>query len=140
MNGGPDDQTPAAATEPTRGASPSAWGLREGASESPPAAPGRDGEDPRRTRRRTPDLGSVAVVAGLVGLLAGPFLIADPTARYVILIADVVALVLGGWSLWDGVRRSERLDMGITAVVAGAVSLYLFISYVSGPPPAPGGT
>ena len=121
MNGGADNQTPAASTGPT------------------PIAHGRDGEDPQRARRTTPDLGSVAVVAGVVGLLAGPFLIADPTARYIILVADVLALALGGWSLWDGVvRRSGHLDMGIAAVVAGGVSLYLFISYVSGPPP--GGT
>ncbi len=117
MSGRPDNQTRAASTEPT------------------PIAHGRDDEGPRRARRTTPDLGLVAVVAGLVGLLAGPFLIADPTARYIILIADVLALVLGGWSLWDGVvRRSGRLDMGVAAVVAGGVSLYLFISYVSGPP------
>ncbi len=86
-----------------------------------------------------PDLGSIAVAAGLFGLLAGPFLVAQPGPRLLILAADIVAIVLGAWTVWGAFRRFARLDMGIAAILAGGVSLFMYVSYVTDPPP-PGGT
>lgn len=80
------------------------------------------------------DLGPVALAAGIVGLLAGPLLIGDPTARYVILAADVLALALGALALWAAVRRFARLDLAVAAMVCGGASLFLYISYVTDPP------
>ena len=85
-------------------------------------------------------LPEIAVGAGFAGLLLYPWLIGLPTARYLILTVDLLALTLGLWLLWRALRRSARYDMAIAALVTSGVSLYLFISYVTGPPPAPGGT
>jgi hypothetical protein len=80
------------------------------------------------------DLGPIALAAGVVGLLAGPLLIGDPTARYVVLVADVLALALGALALWAAVRRFARLDLAVAAMVCGGASLFLFVSYVTDPP------
>jgi hypothetical protein len=81
-----------------------------------------------------PDLSPVALAAGLVGLLAGPALVGDPTARYVILAADVVALAFGTLGVWVSLKRIARLDYAVAAILMGGISLFLWISYVAGPP------
>ncbi len=84
-------------------------------------------------------VGTAVMIVGLLGLLTHPLFIADPTARYLILLADVVALALAGWILTRVLRGTARLDfMTISGALYAGVSLVLFISYVSGPPP--GGT
>ena len=95
---------------------------------------------PQGIQARYSDIGSLAVGAGFAGLLAYPWLIGYPVARYAILVADVVALTLGVWLLWRAVRRSGRYDMAIAALVTSGVSLYFFVAYMTGPPPAPGST
>jgi energy-converting hydrogenase Eha subunit C len=84
--------------------------------------------------RGLPDLGPVALAAGLVGLLTGPLLIGDPTARYVVLVADLIALALGAYGLWTALRRAARLDLAIAAILCGGVSLFLYLSFVTNPP------
>lgn len=83
---------------------------------------------------RLPDLSPVALAAGLVGLLAGPALIGDTTARYVILAADLVALAFGALGVWVSLKRIARLDYAVAAILMGGVSLFLWISYVTDPP------
>lgn len=86
-------------------------------------------------------LGWVVMIVGLLGLLTHPLFIADPTARYLILLADVVALALAGWIVTQVVRGKARLDFTtVSGALYAGVSLVLFVSYVSGPPPSPGGT
>ena len=85
-------------------------------------------------------LPEIAVGAGFAGLLLFPWLIGFPTARYLILVADLLAVTLGLWLLWRALHRAGRYDMAIAALATSGVSLYLFINYVTGPPPAPGGT
>jgi hypothetical protein len=129
----------------------------------PVAVPGPDGAVPRPVRRTTPDLGIVAVAAGLVSLLARPFLMAGPTSRSVVLVAAIVALALGVWSLWGALRRSADWALAVAAIVAvalgawslwgalrrsgdwalalaamltGGLSLYLYVAYVTAPPGA----
>lgn len=103
--------------------------------EPPLAAPGPDGAAPRPVRRATPDLGPVAVAAGLISLLARSFLMADPTSRYVVLVAAIIAVALGGWSLWVALRHhSADFAVALAAIITGGLSLYLYISYVTAPP------
>lgn len=87
-----------------------------------------------------PEFGYVAAGAGLLGLLLYPLLIASQVARYAIPAVDAVALVLGTMLLWRALRRRGGLDLAIAALATGGLSLYLFLAYVTGPPPAPGGT
>jgi len=105
----------------------------------PIPAPAGDRRAPARTRGSLPDLGSIAVAAGLIGLFAGPILIARSEARLIILVADIVALTLGAWTVWGSSRGFARLDMGIAAILTGGISLFMYVAYVTGPPP-PGGT
>jgi hypothetical protein len=105
----------------------------------PVAAPAPHKRTPARTRGSLPDLGTVAVAAGLIGLFAGPILIARSDARLIILVADIVALTLGAWTVWRASRGFAQLDLGIAAILTGGVSLYMYVAYVTGPPP-PGGT
>lgn len=79
-------------------------------------------------------LGPVALAAGLVGLIAGPVLIGDPTARYVVLVADILALAVGAAALWAAVRRHARLDLAVAAILCGGASLFFYVSYVTAPP------
>ena len=95
--------------------------------------PGLVGADPERAGG-LPDLSPVALAAGLVGLLSGPFLIADPTARYVVLAADLVAIAFGALGVWVSFKRFARLDYAVAALVMGGISLFLWIQYVSDPP------
>ena len=81
-----------------------------------------------------PDLSPVALVAGVIGLLTGPLLVGDPTARYVVLAADVVAIVFGLLGVWTSLRRFARLDYAVAGLVMGGVSLFLWVQYVSDPP------
>jgi hypothetical protein len=81
-----------------------------------------------------PDLSPVALAAGVVGLLAGPLLVGDPTARYVILVADIVALAFGALGVWVSLRRFARLDYAVAAIVMGGISLFLWVRYVTDPP------
>jgi hypothetical protein len=81
-----------------------------------------------------PDLSPVALAAGLVGLLTGPLLVGDPTARYAVLAADLVAVTFGVLGVWVSLKRFGRLDYAVAAIVMGAVSLFLWVQYVSDPP------
>jgi hypothetical protein len=81
-----------------------------------------------------PDLSPVALVAGVIGLIAGPLLVDDPTARYVILAADVVAIVFGVLGIWTSFKRYARLDYAVAGLIMGGVSLFLWVRYVSDPP------
>jgi hypothetical protein len=103
-------------------------GPAEGGEGAPPIGPA-----PTRTGS-IPDLSPVALAAGLVGLLTGPVLIGDPTARYVILVADLVALAFGALGVWASFRRFARLDYAVAAIVMGGISLFLWVSYVTDPP------
>ena len=101
------------------------------------AAPEPDGAAPRPVRRAMPDLGPVAVAAGLISLLARSFLMADPTARYVVLAAAIIAVALGAWSLWVALRHhSADFAVALAAIITGGLSIYLYISYVTAPPGA----
>ena len=101
------------------------------------AAPEPDGAAPQPVRRATPDLGPVAVAAGLISLLARSFLMADPAARYVVLAAAIIAVALGGWSLWVALRHhSADVAVALAAIITGGLSLYLYVSYVTAPPGA----
>ncbi|HET6496661.1 MAG TPA: hypothetical protein VFH61_14990 [Thermoleophilia bacterium] len=100
-----------------------------------PGVPGPDGSDPRPVPRATPDLGLVAVAAGLISLLARSFLMADPTARYVVLAAALTAVALGAWSLWVALRHhAADVAVALAAIITGGLSLYLYVSYVTAPP------
>ena len=81
-----------------------------------------------------PDLSPVALAAGVVGLLTGPLLVGDPTARYVVLAADIVAIVFGALGIWTSFRRFARLDYAVAGIITGGVSLFLWVRYVSDPP------
>jgi hypothetical protein len=85
-------------------------------------------------------LAGAAVVAGFAGLLMYRFVIGDPVLRYLIPMADAIALALGAWLLLRADRRRDGWDMALGALATGGVSLYLFLSAVTGPEPAPGGT
>ena len=76
----------------------------------------------------------MALVAGVIGLLTGPLLVGDPTARYVVLAADVVAIGFGLLGIWTSLRRFARLDYAVAGLVMGGVSLFLWVQYVSDPP------
>jgi hypothetical protein len=128
MNWIPDDYR-----NPDPGHAPAA---ADGASPSEPA--GSDGPPPigpaPSREGGLPDLSPVALAAGLVGLLTGPLLISDPTARYVILAADLVAIAFGALGVWASFKRFARLDYAVAAIVMGGISLFLWVQYVSDPP------
>lgn len=124
----PREPQPGAAPPPPLGAPVSA---------SP--APGAQASQPLVRLWALPDPGPLAVSAGLFGLLAGPLLVAGSPGRYLVLLADIVALALGGLGIWGAVRRWARLDMALAAILMGGVSLFLWISYVTDPPPLPAG-
>ncbi len=88
----------------------------------------------------TRTLAIIAVIAGFAGLLMYRFVISDPILRYLIPLADVVAIALAVWLLSNAQRRRTGLDMALGALATAGVSLYLFLAYVTGPPPPPGGT
>jgi len=81
-----------------------------------------------------PDLSPVALVAGLLGLVTGPFLVDDPVANYVVLGAAVVALALGGLGVHAAVTRARRIDVPLIAVILGAVTFFLWVRSVVGLP------
>jgi len=99
-----------------------------------PALPPRTGPTTPSRSGGLPDLSPVALAAGLVGLLTGPVLIGDPTARYVILVADLVAIAFGAFGVWASLKRFARLDYAVAAIVMGGISLFLWVSYMSDPP------
>jgi hypothetical protein len=127
--------------------------IEQGRPSSPPPAPPLDrgaGSDPEpgaatawaAVRRPSPlealaeRAAPVAFVAGLFGALSGPLLVTSGVGRYLILTLDVLALAAGGLGIWGGLRRVARLDYAVAGIVMGAFSLYLWISYVSDPPPS----
>jgi hypothetical protein len=46
----------------------------------------------------------------------------------------VLALSAGALGTWGGLRLKARLDYAVGGMIMGAVSLYLWISYVTDPP------
>ena len=76
----------------------------------------------------------VAVVAGLFGVLGGPFLMAQGVGRYLVLALDVLALAAGALGLWGALRRAARLDYAVAGLIMGAAGLYFWLSYMSDPP------
>jgi hypothetical protein len=76
----------------------------------------------------------VALVAGLFGVLGGPFLMAQGMGRYLVLVLDVVALSAGALGLWGALRRGARLDYAVAGLIMGAAGLYFWLSYMSDPP------
>lgn len=124
------DAAPAAdgvLTQPSDASAPLAAGAVPGGLEPP------DGPAPDRAGG-LPDLSPVALAAGVVGLLTGPLLVGDPTARYVVLAADIVAIVFGALGIWTSFRRYARLDYAVAGIITGGVSLFLWVRYVSDPP------
>jgi hypothetical protein len=77
---------------------------------------------------------TVALVAGLAGLLAGPILVADAQARYLVLTCDVLALAAGVLALRADRGGSARLDYALAGMITAGVSLFLWISWMSDPP------
>jgi hypothetical protein len=75
----------------------------------------------------------VAVVAGVLGLFAGPFMMAG-SSRYLILLFAAVALTAGALGLWGALRHRARLDYAVAGMIMGAAGLYLWIDYVIDPP------
>jgi hypothetical protein len=76
----------------------------------------------------------VALVAGLFGVLGGPFLMAQGVGRYLVLALDIVALSAGALGLWGALRRAARLDYAVAGLIMGAAGLYFWLSYMSDPP------
>ena len=76
----------------------------------------------------------VALVAGLFGVLGGPFLMAQGMGRYFVLALDVLALAAGALGLWGAFRRAARLDYAVAGLIMGAAGLYFWLSYMSDPP------
>jgi hypothetical protein len=75
----------------------------------------------------------VAVVAGVLGLFSGPFMMAG-SSRYLILLFAAVALTAGALGLWGALRHRARLDYAVAGMIMGAAGLYLWIDYVIDPP------
>jgi hypothetical protein len=135
MNWLPDDHTNVqggapAADAAAGGSAPSEDGAAGGGAASEDVTAGGP---PDRAGTR-PDPSTAALLAGLIALVAGPLLTADPTRRYLVLAAAVTALVLGAIGVWTALRGPGRLDYATAALVTGGVSLYLWIGYVSDPP------
>jgi hypothetical protein len=76
----------------------------------------------------------VALVAGLFGVLGGPFLMAQGMGRYLVLTLDIVALSAGALGVWGALRRAARLDYAVAGLIMGAAGLYFWLSYMSDPP------
>ncbi len=76
----------------------------------------------------------VALVAGLFGVLGGPFLAGSGAGRYLVLALDLLALAAGALGLWGALRRTARLDYAVAGLIMGAAGLYFWISYVTDPP------
>ncbi|HSL95116.1 MAG TPA: hypothetical protein VLA35_04265 [Thermoleophilia bacterium] len=76
----------------------------------------------------------VALVAGVFGVLGGPFLMAQGMGRYLVLALDVLALAAGALGLWGALRRAARLDYAVAGLIMGAAGLYFWLSYMSDPP------
>jgi hypothetical protein len=81
----------------------------------------------------------VAGVCGLLGLVLGPFLVADTPDRYLVLALDLVALAAGGLGVWTALRFRARFDWAVLGLLAGGVSLGLYLLFVVDPPTAPAG-
>ena len=77
---------------------------------------------------------TVALVAGLFGVLGGPFLMAQGTGRYLVLALDALALTAGALGLWGALRRAARLDYAVAGLIMGAAGLYFWLSSMSDPP------
>jgi len=128
-------------------------GVAAGAPTAPPLAPPAS---PAETRPLDPDaafaaavagerrsgrldalarqVAPVALVAGLLGVLAGPWLARSDPGLYLALGFDVLALAGGALGLWGGLRRTARLDYAIAGLIMGAAGLYFWLSYVTDPP------
>jgi hypothetical protein len=76
----------------------------------------------------------VALLAGLFGVLGGPFLMAQGMGRYLVLTLDIVALSAGALGVWGALRRAARLDYAVAGLIMGAAGLYFWLSYMSDPP------
>ncbi|MEE4275689.1 MAG: hypothetical protein V2J16_07495 [Thermoleophilia bacterium] len=76
----------------------------------------------------------VALVAGLFGVLGGPFLMGGGPSRYLVLALNVLALAAGALGLWGALRRTARLDYAVAGLIMGAAGLYFWLSYMSDPP------
>lgn len=133
--------SPAAGSPPTgRPAAPPLGGA------SPPPTPPADPQAvfaaAVAAERRTGPLDALAqsaaqlaLVAGLLGVLAGPWLARSDPGLYLALAFDVVALAGGGLGVWGALRRTARLDYAVAGLIMGAAGLYFWISYATGPPP-----
>jgi hypothetical protein len=75
----------------------------------------------------------VAVVAGVLGLFSGPFMMAG-ASRYLILLFAAIALTGGALGVWGALRHRARLDYAVAGMIMGAAGLYLWIDYVIDPP------
>lgn len=76
----------------------------------------------------------VALVAGLFGVLGGPFLMGGGPSRYLVLALNVLALAAGALGLWGALRRTARLDYAVAGLIMGAAGLYFWLSYMRDPP------
>lgn len=72
--------------------------------------------------------GPTCAVLGALGFLGGPFLVAGPSSRYLVLFADLGALAFGAYAAHAAYRGRSRWDAVIFGVVLAAISLALWIA------------
>jgi hypothetical protein len=72
--------------------------------------------------------GPACAVLGTLGFLAGPFLIAGSSSRYMVLFADLGALAFGTYAAHSAYRGRSRWDVVVFGVVLAAISLTLWIA------------
>lgn len=141
-SGGPAPRAPGsspAGPPPTdRSAAPPPAGVAP--SLTPPVDPDAAGavaaeRRPRSFEGLTQQAARAALVAGLLGVLAGPWLARSDPGLYLALVVDVVALGAGALGLWGALRHTARLDYAVAGLIMGAAGLYFWVSYVTGPPP-----
>lgn len=101
-------------------------------------APLPEGPEAAVRTKHEPVAGIVAAAAGFLGLVLYRFLIGDDVLRYIVPALDAVAIALAGWLL-IGPQRRRHWDYALAALFMAGLSLYFFVSYVTGSP-APGGT